>query len=1695
MKIRNWFIFIGLLFICFSGDFIKPNESFADIAIYRNSESKPVSEEMSYCLPQKINEDGKITYAKAGSDLSSLSIIGGLGGEGANGAYIGYVAIQSGIVLAVLAFSYAGIIPLMISVFITVGIILAFHIVVTTITVYGMYLGKLLTDVLTELFDIIKSLFSLSGSDESVLTRLGNLLGKVAGLFNPASNEDLYATSDDTNTIKDTILATNYYCYNVAGFASSESNSNNLSPYLFKELDVMKNKYMHYPIYPKESIIVNGQCSPAPYIEDLSKSNSLYPFESKCTFTFSPDNRNCLLKNIPYIVAGIAAKTTARIMCTSANLFSIIMTVLDALLMVISTPLSLDPRTLIDFYALSMIATFYFSSFGFGITSAKYVALAMPCAIATSIAFTVYKVISEISLKTIDTVSKIKTEKAIQNIKFCGQNYYSYNGVTTRTDEDKEALFVKEGASSEKDRDLYLLNSEINGKLNPVYEYFVKGVGKGSYAYCVRSCMNGTFKTKDDCKNCFEDLQKNRNTYKVNFIFKITKNVDKNRKESVIDEIDSSEDYKKKDVSNRLFREWVYEGKEYDSGLGVSITETTLKAKPIYDPRIEKEKGFATIGQRYYMRGNEQANFACNRFKYYKGNGCVLSGNKISSPSYKKEKNRIRGTINFYEISENALKTLSEDKLEEISKDVLEKLSEDELKKLSKNELKKLYENELKKSDVANPNKVIKSFKEECIQAFQDAYAYCISRTTNYVCLEDLDANKSGSNHVFCTAQSEKDAEAEKATMSQSRSIFDLIKVAADKSEDSNILVSNPNCEIGGVKFYIYQKDENALATDDDNYACVFSENLCPYNFRLNGGLNYPASYCDAGFGTNTLPVNISNLEANKNLSSSFKNTKSACMTGMFNRETQCSEDAIRNGDNNFNDGFAIAVAAHDMKDYNKYDYDLIQPHTYTTEGTTTYIQSAALGQLKNFCQFRAHCVKLGTALNDNNTNSLFASAFMDGSCTGESSSSRMNYLPVGKRLASDVVECVYETLSNIVNGKAARNKCKTGDLNQYGYCGTDTGETITAIKYEYIKGEPLPDKINPFSTLRKKLRNLVKLACMLSVALWGLKTIAFGDFKMDEKKGKALILNAVKFSIVVTLALNAGWQEGKLSRYLMDFATSAYTFTTKILSSAIETKHGTILNGTYKFGIAKIQTNNENVLETDKILNGNLLDFCYYKSDGLTQKEENVSIEFSAGTNYVNSITDPTKDNTATCSGRFKKVFKEENGTYSYGVDIRSSEAFNDFLYFIDKMNDRENVIVYYPALIKDQKFTTDLSGSNIWNNRYDGCYFSQNEYPQGKEYLMIFDTLDCKILKYFGMSEPTDKTPKILLFVIYCLLLSFIGSILLAMIVGLIFMIVNLVIQTIFIFTSSFFVIGILIFVSPIILPLVLFDRTKKIFNNWLNKIIYRVFIVAISLASIVLYVHITDIITLQGITFENHNNYGRMPTMNTGKYSDLNYFSVINNPASFFTVGFTSVFQAIAPAVKMDISGLSNNKLIIYFFQLGLIFILFKLINDLIGILQKFTEKLFGDKTKVFDSKLGIKGGLGNAAGAVTDKKSGLRTTFQKGGKVARNAALGGVKRVGGSISNTLGAIGNSELAKTIKKTKAGSAIAKGLSTAGEGLSAAGRGVARAANAVRNFSKEAPKVVKGFGNAVKGFAAGDRGKGFKDLGKDIKNFKDKL
>ena len=106
------------------------------------------------------------------------------------------------------------------------------------------------------------------------------------------------------------------------------------------------------------------------------------------------------------------------------------------------------------------------------------------------------------------------------------------------------------------------------------------------------------------------------------------------------------------------------------------------------------------------------------------------------------------------------------------------------------------------------------------------------------------------------------------------------------------------------------------------------------------------------------------------------------------------------------------------------------------------------------------------------------------------------------------------------------------------------------------------------------------------------------------------------------------------------------------------------------------------------------------------------------------------------------------------------------------------------------------DENGNPIvsYSDRYDGCYFGDNEYPEGKEYLMIFDTLDCKILNYYGT---TASGGTLIIFLISCLFSATIGIFILSILTFMLFLIFILAFKIFYIYITNMIMITLLIFV----------------------------------------------------------------------------------------------------------------------------------------------------------------------------------------------------------------------------------------------------------------------------------------------------------
>ncbi|MDR2527233.1 MAG: hypothetical protein LBC92_05170, partial [Rickettsiales bacterium] len=138
--------------------------------------------------------------------------------------------------------------------------------------------------------------------------------------------------------------------------------------------------------------------------------------------------------------------------------------------------------------------------------------------------------------------------------------------------------------------------------------YPEKGAFSNSYQYVLNKCYSGEWSSTDSrCKNTLGALNK-------------------------ICDLGSplceDVDYKTKDNFNRVHREKMFGGKEFELTIDYETGDCI-------DPRLDEIKGFGGLGQRYYFKGSDAANFACERF-IYKNNGCVDSYSSDGKGGYKK---------------------------------------------------------------------------------------------------------------------------------------------------------------------------------------------------------------------------------------------------------------------------------------------------------------------------------------------------------------------------------------------------------------------------------------------------------------------------------------------------------------------------------------------------------------------------------------------------------------------------------------------------------------------------------------------------------------------------------------------------------------------------------------------------------------------------------------------------------------------------------------------------------------------------------------------------------------------------------------------------------------------------------------------------------------------------------------------------
>lgn len=168
--------------------------------------------------------------------------------------------------------------------------------------------------------------------------------------------------------------------------------------------------------------------------------------------------------------------------------------------------------------------------------------------------------------------------------------------------------------------------------------------------------------------------------------------------------------------------------------------------------------------------------------------------------------------------------------------------------------------------------------------------------------------------------------------------------------------------------------------------------------------------------------------------------------------------------------------------------------------------------------------------------------------------------------------------------------------------------------------------------------------------------------------------------------------------------------------------------------------------------------------------------------------------------------------------------------------------------------------------SKQQDGCQFGtvslpdgtqktfSTSYPEGKEYLAIWDTIDCKMMRYLGFG-PQMTSANIASMVISSYFFGPIGIYFAMSVMIFGFFLVSLGIRALHVFISSAAAIILLIFVSPLIIPCGMFERTKGIFDGWLGKLISYCLQPMILFAYVAIFITVMDQTLIGSATF--HGN----------------------------------------------------------------------------------------------------------------------------------------------------------------------------------------------------------------------------------------------
>jgi type IV secretory pathway VirB6-like protein len=319
------------------------------------------------------------------------------------------------------------------------------------------------------------------------------------------------------------------------------------------------------------------------------------------------------------------------------------------------------------------------------------------------------------------------------------------------------------------------------------------------------------------------------------------------------------------------------------------------------------------------------------------------------------------------------------------------------------------------------------------------------------------------------------------------------------------------------------------------------------------------------------------------------------------------------------------------------------------------------------------------------------------------------------------------------------------------------------------------------------------------------------------------------------------------------------------------------------------------------------------------------------------------------------------------------------------------------------------DLGASE---DKRDGCQFpkynsdimkdtgvmdtANPSYPEGREYLAIWDMLDCKIARAMGFGLEAS-VPNLIYMILAGFLTGGLGVVFFVAVFVFAFYLIALTVRALHIFLISSIAITILIYVSPITITTVLFKRTEGIFKKWRTNLISFVLQPVILFCYLGILITIFEKTVIGDATFSGDGVHDpKQIICSTGNAANNSIYCI-------FKIKNVGTMNALAPLgiglpVLLD---MNSEKMATITKGAFLMFIFTKFLDQI----TKFASNIMGGGT-LSSGSMGAMKALGKAYGGVKAVQSRGKNAAQKWGGKAAKGVGGAVKRGVGAVGGAIG-----------------------------------------------------------------------------------------